>query len=142
MIKDNIGSCSESFLVKLNELVQGNIRLAFMIAEACKRNNSISSLYDPRDIFGKYYENRINKLLSIEKTYLILRCIALITFVKQVDLSELDLYSDLLSFLNIERNEFKETIRYLEKEEIISIMKEYLPNFKHIETGKSLDSKM
>lgn len=28
------------------------------------------------------------------------------------------------------------------KEEIISIIKEYLPNFEHIETGKSLDSKM
>lgn len=28
------------------------------------------------------------------------------------------------------------------KEEVISIMKEYLPNFEHIETGKSLDSKM
>lgn len=28
------------------------------------------------------------------------------------------------------------------KEEIISIMKAYLPNFEHIETGKSLDSKM
>lgn len=28
------------------------------------------------------------------------------------------------------------------KDEIIRIMKEYLPNFEHIETGKSLDSKM
>lgn len=28
------------------------------------------------------------------------------------------------------------------KEEIIAIMKSYLPNFEHIETGKSLDSKM
>ncbi len=28
------------------------------------------------------------------------------------------------------------------KEEVIAIMKEYLPNFMHIETGKSLDSKM
>lgn len=28
------------------------------------------------------------------------------------------------------------------KEEIIRIMKEYLPNFEHIETGKSLDNKM
>ncbi len=28
------------------------------------------------------------------------------------------------------------------KEEVISIMKAYLPNFEHIETGKSLDSKM
>ena len=28
------------------------------------------------------------------------------------------------------------------KEEVIRIMKEYLPNFNHIETGKSLDSKM
>lgn len=28
------------------------------------------------------------------------------------------------------------------KEEVISIMKSYLPNFEHIETGKSLDSKM
>ena len=28
------------------------------------------------------------------------------------------------------------------KEEIVSIMKAYLPNFEHIETGKSLDSKM
>ena len=28
------------------------------------------------------------------------------------------------------------------KEEVISIIKEYLPNFDHIETGRSLDSKM
>ena len=28
------------------------------------------------------------------------------------------------------------------KEEVVSIIKEYLPNFDHIETGKSLDSKM
>lgn len=28
------------------------------------------------------------------------------------------------------------------KKEVISILKEYLPNFEHIETGKSLDSKM
>ena len=28
------------------------------------------------------------------------------------------------------------------KEEIVCILKSYLPNFKHIETGKSLDSKM
>lgn len=28
------------------------------------------------------------------------------------------------------------------KEEVVSIMKAYLPNFEHIETGKSLDSKM
>lgn len=30
----------------------------------------------------------------------------------------------------------------ISKEEVISIMQEYLPNFEHIETGKSLDSKM
>lgn len=30
----------------------------------------------------------------------------------------------------------------VEKENIVDIMKEYLPNFEHIETGKSLDSKM
>ena len=28
------------------------------------------------------------------------------------------------------------------KEEIVTIMKKYLPNFDHIETGKSLDNKM
>ena len=28
------------------------------------------------------------------------------------------------------------------KAEVVAIMKEYLPNFEHIETGKSLDSKM
>ena len=28
------------------------------------------------------------------------------------------------------------------KEDIVKIIKEYLPNFEHIETGKSLDSKM
>lgn len=28
------------------------------------------------------------------------------------------------------------------KEEVVSLLKEYLPNFEHIETGKSLDSKM
>lgn len=30
----------------------------------------------------------------------------------------------------------------LTKEDIVCILKEYLPNFEHIETGKSLDSKM
>ena len=28
------------------------------------------------------------------------------------------------------------------KEEVVAIMRNYLPNFEHIETGKSLDSKM
>ena len=28
------------------------------------------------------------------------------------------------------------------KEEVVKIIKDYLPNFEHIETGKSLDSKM
>ena len=28
------------------------------------------------------------------------------------------------------------------KEEVVLLMEEYLPNFEHIETGKSLDSKM
>ena len=28
------------------------------------------------------------------------------------------------------------------KEKVVAIMKAYLPNFEHIETGKSLDSKM
>ena len=28
------------------------------------------------------------------------------------------------------------------KQEIVTILKEYLPNFEHIETGKSLDGKM
>ena len=32
--------------------------------------------------------------------------------------------------------------RETSKEEIVSIMKEYMPNFEHIETGKTLDSKM
>lgn len=30
----------------------------------------------------------------------------------------------------------------LQKEQVVQIMKDYLPNFEHIETGKSLDSKM
>ena len=33
----------------------------------------------------------------------------------------------------------KETTK---KEEVVAIIKNYLPNFEHIETGKSLDSKM
>jgi len=28
------------------------------------------------------------------------------------------------------------------KEEVVEILQKYLPNFQHIETGKSLDSKM
>lgn len=121
VIKNNIESYSESFLTKLNEIVNGNIRLAFMIVETCKKNNSISTLYDSRDIFGKYYEKRINKLLSKERTNLILNCIGLITFVGQVDLNELNVYSDLFAFLNIEKKEFIETIKYLENEDVVSI---------------------
>lgn len=120
VINDNLGPCDNSFLVKLNELVKGNIRLAFMVAETCKKNKNISALYDPRDIFGRYYKKRINKI-SKGKTDLILSCIGLITFNKQVDINELDEYTDLLTFFDIEKKDFIITIKYLEKEEIVSI---------------------
>lgn len=121
VINDNIGPCDNSFLVKLNELVKGNIRLAFMVAETCKKNKNISVLYDPRDIFGRYYEKRINRIISKEKADLILSCIGLITFNKQVDINELDEYDDLLTFFDVEKKDFVITIKYLEKEEIVSI---------------------
>ena len=46
--------------------------------------------------------------------------------------------------VNVLFGELKKTFEKEEstKEEIIAIMKGYLPNFEHIETGKSLDSKM
>ena len=44
---------------------------------------------------------------------------------------------DLFNKLNVEFAKEEVT-----KNEIVLIMKEYLPNFEHIETGKSLDSKM
>lgn len=90
VIKENIGPCDNSFLIKLNEIAKGNIRLAFMVVETCKKDKNVSSLYDPRDIFGKYYEKRICKLVSKDKADLILSCIGLITFSKQVDINELD----------------------------------------------------
>lgn len=37
------------------------------------------------------------------------------------------------------KDEFKEETT---KDKIVQIIKDYLPNFEHIETGKSLDSKM
>lgn len=42
-------------------------------------------------------------------------------------------------FRNLNATFNKETTT---KEEVVAIIKEYLPNFEHIETGKSLDSKM
>lgn len=121
VINENIGPCNNTFLVKLNELVKGNIRLAFMVAETCKKNKNISALYDPRDIFGKYYEKRVKKLVK-ERSDLILRCIGLITFNKQVDVNELDEYDEQLSFFDIKKEDFISTIKYLEKEEIVSIL--------------------
>lgn len=121
VMNDNIGPCDNSFLAKLNELAKGNIRLAFMVAETCIKNKNISTLYDPRDIFGRYYKKRINNIISKEKADLILSCIGLITFNKQVDINELDEYADLLTFFNVENKDFVTTIKYLEKEEIVSI---------------------
>ena len=42
-------------------------------------------------------------------------------------------------FKNLEKAFEKPDVK---KEDIVKIMKEYLPNFEHIETGKSLDIKM
>lgn len=121
IINDNIGPCNNSFLNKLDEIVMGNIRLAFMVAETCKKNNNLSALYDSRDIFGKYYENRINTILSEEKTFAVFNCIALIIFNKHIKISRLDDIIDLLSFFQIAKNDFFDIVKYLEKEEIVSI---------------------
>ena len=42
-------------------------------------------------------------------------------------------------FLNLEEAFRRDEVQ---KEDIVQIMESYLPNFEHIETGKSLDSKM
>ena len=43
------------------------------------------------------------------------------------------------SFLN---SNIKKTKTDLQKQEIVALMKGYIPNFEHIETGKGLDQKM
>ena len=53
------------------------------------------------------------------------------------DISETVRVGDLLTKLNFAFKKEEVT-----KEEIILIMKRYLPNFEHLEAGKSLDSKM
>ena len=58
------------------------------------------------------------------KADLILKCIGLITFNKQIDINELDEYDDLLTFFEIEKKDFVTTIKYLEKEEIVSIFED------------------
>lgn len=58
------------------------------------------------------------------------------------DLANLDLlYTKLLDAFN-SKNEIDNEKKLLTKADIVSIIATYLPNFEHIETGKSLDSKM
>ena len=63
-----------------------------------------------------------------------LRALGIVTGKQRADISRIE---TLFAKLNAVFSKENTT-----KEEVVEIMAEYLPNFEHIETGKSLDSKM
>jgi len=75
-------------------------------------------------------------------------------FVTDLEIAEMDRYSALGVIVDKEIpdkgkvNSFLNNLKHLfdktetSKAEVVDIIKDYLPNFEHIETGKSLDSKM
>ena len=102
-----------------------------------KKVYAISFDYGQRHVAELDCAKEIAEKLGVEHYILDMTLLNALGVIVDKELTDRDKIEKLFTELNYEFGKMEPT-----KSEVVQIIKDYLPNFEHIETGKSLDSKM
>ncbi len=121
LIKDNLGINNNDYLKKIVEVAKGNPRIAFMAAEESIKNG-FSALFNDKNVFANYYFDRIKAINNWKsKSEELLKVIGVVYLLKKMSIDALEGDNSILTFINISKSEFKEAIKFLNDNDVISL---------------------
>lgn len=121
IIKDNLGIKNKDYLKKIVEVAKGNPRIAFMAAEESIKNG-FSALFNDKNVFANYYFDRIKTITNWKnKSEELLKVIGVVCLLKKMSIDALEGDNSILTFINISKSEFKEAIKFLNENDVISL---------------------
>lgn len=117
VIAKNTSIKNNEYLSKIANISNGNIRLAFIIADMLmKDENGLASLFNIKDIMNSFYKEQINKMNNSNNLIVVA---GMISFFKSVNLHQLFYISPILKIADISKKEFLQCVNLLITMELV-----------------------
>ena len=126
LVKINLGITNPSFLDRIVEIANGNVRIAILAGEE-SLNHGLKSLFNSESLLSTYYKHRVAERFG-DKYSNYIRVLFFVSFIGRVDLENLSNYRKLLSFIEIDEDDVKLKSFDLEKLEILKIISNRIVN--------------
>ncbi|MGX1901612.1 nSTAND3 domain-containing NTPase [Thermolongibacillus altinsuensis] len=120
MAKNEFNINNSLYLDRIEQIAQGNARLAVMACKIAIRENKLESITDTTQLMELYFKNVKKDLLDLEDGTIV-KVAGLISFLNNINLNDSNNLELLCKIANIKEEEFIEAINKLHNMEIIDI---------------------
>jgi len=120
LVKDEYNINNPLYLDRITDISKGNPRLAIMISEVAKRENSLNSIFDISSLYDEYYRS-IRQDLNDLNDENILKVAGIIAFFRVIDYANEEMMEKIELAFHIPREIFWEAVKRLNNLEILDM---------------------
>ena len=111
---------NEHYINKIQEIAQGNTRIAYMAAKLAIETQNLTSVSNATELYSRYYDKYLQET-DIVKNRNLCKTLSIVSIIRKLDLENSNLITFFLNFFKISNKEFENSIYELEKLEILEI---------------------
>ena len=111
---------NEHYISKIQEIAQGNTRIAYMAGKLAIETQNLSFVSNATELYSIYYDKYLQET-DIVKSRNLCKTLSIVSIIRKLDLENSDLIIFFLNFFEISEKEFENSIYELEKLEILEI---------------------
>ena len=111
---------NEHYISKIQEIAQGNTRIAYMAGKLAIETQNLSSVSNATELYSIYYDKYLQET-DIVKNRNLCKTLSIVSIIRKLDLENSNLIIFFLNFFEISNKEFENSIYELEKLEILEI---------------------
>ena len=111
---------NEHYISKIQEIAQGNTRIAYMAGKLAIKAQNLSSVSNATELYSIYYDKYLQET-DIVKNRNLCKTLSIVSIIRKLDLENSNLITFFLNFFEISNKEFENSIYELEKLEILGL---------------------
>ena len=111
---------NEHYISKIQEIAQGNTRIAYMAGKLAIETQNLSFVSNATELYSRYYDKYLQET-DIVKNRNLCKTLSIVSIIRKLDLENSNLITFFLNFFEISNKEFENSIYELEKLEILKI---------------------
>lgn len=120
-LNESLGIKNDNYIQQIVRIAEGNPRMAFMAGKLAVEHNKLSSINDASGLYDEYYSTYVDDTFGMNKDLCLTA--GIISVVKAVVLSRLDVLNEIFNEGLIKSDSFIENIQLLSRYEVVEIMK-------------------